>query len=174
MDRLLLVFRFALLLCLVSLFPTLGVAQTAPLAPSPFAGAPFALSAAEIKEAAAAVPISKEFSVQILYEEGNYRIAADGTVNYLHRMIFRVDAEDAVKVWSEASMRWDPWFENAAQLHARVLQPSGTFVELDQKTITDAPVKGDDSETYSSEHERRAPLPGVAVGSIVEETESVD
>ena len=48
------------------------------------------------------------------------------------------------------------------------------MVELDQKTITDAPVKGDDTETFSSEHVRRAPLPGMAVGSIVEETESVD
>jgi hypothetical protein len=34
-------------------------------------------------------------------------------------------------------------------------QPNGSFVELDQKTITDAPIHGEDNETYSSEHARR-------------------
>ena len=149
-------------------------AQAVPVSASPFAGAPFSLSAADVKSVSAGVPVSKEFSTQILYEEGNYRVAADGTLTYEHRLIYRVDAEDAIKGWSELSAQWDPWFENPAQLHARVLLPSGTFVELDQKTITDAPVKGDDSETFSSEHVRRAPLPGVAVGSIIEETERVE
>ena len=92
---------------------------------------------------------------------------------YTHRLIFRVDAQDSVDGWSEVSAQWDPWFEKPADLQARVLEGDGRFVELDQKTVTDAPVKGDDVETYSSEHVRRAPLPGVAVGSIVEEQETI-
>src|SRR6185437_12916298 len=66
------------------------------------------------------------------------------------------------------------WFERPAELHARVLEADGHFVELDQNTVTDAPVKGDDAETYSSEHVRRAPLPGVSVGAIVEEVQETD
>jgi hypothetical protein len=132
------------------------------------------MSADELKSASAAVPVSKEFGTEILYEEGIYRIGTDGALQYRHRLIYRVDTDDAAKGWAEISADWDPWFEAPAQLHARVLQANGAFVELDQKTVTDAPVKAVDSETFSSEHVRRAPLPGMAVGSIVEETEETD
>ncbi len=71
-------------------------------------------------------------------------------------------------------MAWDPWVDKPAELHARVLEPDGKFAELDQKTITDAPVKAEDAETFSSEHTRRAPLPGMTTGAIVEETETLD
>ena len=132
------------------------------------------MTAAELKDASAAIPPTKDYPAQILYEQGLYHIAPDGSMKYRHRLIYRVDAEAAVQGWSEIRSQYDPWFENQSQLHARILEANGSFVELDQKTITDAPVKGDDSETFSSQHIRRAPLPGMAVGSIVEETEAVD
>jgi tetratricopeptide (TPR) repeat protein/transglutaminase-like putative cysteine protease len=149
-------------------------AQGAPVQPVPFAGAPFTSSIAELKSASAAMPATKEFGAEILYEEGIYRIAADGTLKYQHRLIYRVDTESTVKSWAEVSSEWDPWFENPSQLHARVLQPDGNFVELDQKTITDAPVKAEDNETFSSRHVRRAPLPGMAIGAIIEETQNLE
>jgi tetratricopeptide (TPR) repeat protein len=139
-----------------------------------FQGEPFSSSVDEMRAASAAVPVDGDFETQVLLEEGSYRIADNGTLLYRHRLIFRVDGKDAIEGWSEASMTWDPWYEKPAEIHARVLLPNGRFLELDQKTITDAPVKGDDSETYSSEHERRAPLPGVSVGSIVEEVVEVE
>jgi hypothetical protein len=126
-----------------------------------------------MRAASAAVPVDGAFDTQVLLEEGLYRIADDGTLLYRHRLIFRVDGKEGVEGWSEASMTWDPWYEKPAEIHARVLEADGKFLELDQKTITDAPVKGDDTETYSSEHERRAPLPGVSIGSIVEEVVEV-
>jgi tetratricopeptide (TPR) repeat protein len=134
-------------------------------------GAAFSFSVTELKAASAAVPVTKEWGTRILYEEGHYSLAADGTLTYAHRMIYRVDTSEAAKGWAEISAQWDPWYEKPSQLHARVLQSDGSFVELDQKTVTDAPVKGEDTETFSSEHVRRAPLPGMAVGSIVEEQE---
>jgi tetratricopeptide (TPR) repeat protein len=139
-----------------------------------FRGEPFTSTVDEVRAAAAAVPVDPEFGVQVLLEEGTYRISADGRLLYRYRMIFRVDGKDSVEGWSEASIGWDPWYEQPAQIHARVLQADGKFLELDQKTITDAPVKGEDAETYSSERERRAPLPGVSVGTIVEEVEEVE
>lgn len=155
-------------------FLSQATAQSPATQPLPFSGAPFTSTVAELRSASAAVPVSKEFGAEILYEEGVYRIASDGTLNYQHRLIYRVDSEGAVKGWAETSSGWDPWYENPAQLHARVLQNDGTFVDLDQKTITDAPVKADDNETFSSRHVRRAPLPGIAIGVIVEETESLE
>jgi tetratricopeptide (TPR) repeat protein len=171
-------FRACIFSCLVSLlflfFGSLLAAQSAPAPESPYGATAFVLSAADLKNASAAIPVTKEYPAEVLYEEGLYRIGADGTLKYQHRLIYRVDAENAVKGWSEVSTSWDPWFENQAQIHARVLQSNGTFVELDQKTITDAPVKAEDRDTFSSQHVRRAPLPGMAVGSIVEETENLD
>lgn len=139
-----------------------------------FSGEPFTSTADELRAASSATPVDHDHSVQMLLRERRWVIAEDGTVAYRYRSIFRVDAEDAIEGWSEISASWDPWFEEPAQLHARVLQADGRFVELDQKTITDAPVKADDSETFSSEHVRRAPLPGVSVGAIVEEVEETD
>jgi tetratricopeptide (TPR) repeat protein len=160
---------------LVFLFVGLLGSSTALWGQAPtFAGEPFASSREELRAASAAIPVDHEYSVQVLLEEGQYVIAKDGTLAYRYRMIYRVDAPDAVENWSVVSAQWDPWFEKPAQLHARVLQGDGQFVELDQKTITDAPVKVEDAETFSSEHVRRAPLPGVSVGSIVEQVEDID
>lgn len=85
--------------------------------------------------------------VQILYEEGTFRVNPDGAVMYRHRMVYRVDAPGAVNGWSDISMSWDPWVDKPAELRARVLQTDGKFAESDPKTITDAPVKAEDSET---------------------------
>jgi tetratricopeptide (TPR) repeat protein len=132
-------------------------------------GEAFSESSAELTAASAAMPPNREYIAQILLDEGKYQIAADGTLHYEHRIIYRVDSAEGVKNWSEISASWDPWYEKQSQLRARIFQPDGSSVELDQKTITDAPIKGEDSDTFSSEHVRRAPLPGVAVGSIVEQ-----
>jgi tetratricopeptide (TPR) repeat protein len=167
---------FAVLLCLLpfSFLRAQVSPQSGGVSPTPLTGAPFSLTADELKSASAAIPVKKEFAAEILYEEGRYQIGADGALNYRHRLIYRVETDAAVKGWSEVSANWDPWYEKQAQIHARVLQPGGSFVELDQKTITDAPVKAEDDETFSSEHVRRAPLPGMAVGAIVEEEATIE
>jgi transglutaminase-like putative cysteine protease/tetratricopeptide (TPR) repeat protein len=120
------------------------------------------------------MPPAREFGAEIFYEEGIFRIAPDGTLYYRHRLVYRVDTDGTAKSWAELTADWDPWIEKPAQLNARVLQPDGTFAELDQKTVTDAPVKADDDETFSSRHVRRAPLPGMAIGSIAEETRTIE
>ncbi|MFC6645270.1 DUF3857 domain-containing protein [Granulicella cerasi] len=141
--------------------------------PSAKLGGPvFSATVAELRAASAAAAVTPDWDAQILLEESRYRFAADGTRVTEHRRVFRIDAQEAVKGWSEISQEWDPWFEKPSQLRARVLTPDGRFIELDQKTITDAPVKADDSETFSSEHVRRAPLPAISVGTIVEEVET--
>lgn len=137
-------------------------------------GEPFTATVEDLKAASAVVPVAKEFEAQVLFADAHYRFAADGTLAYRYRLVFRVDSAQAVSDWSEAQVTWDPWNQKPAQLHARVLEPDGHFVELEQKTVTDAPVKADDTEMYSSEHVRRAPLPGMQVGAIVEQMEEVD
>jgi len=154
----------ALLLALIPSAPA--------FAQAPDLSAPaFTLSAADLQTLSASIPVDKQFPAQVLYEEAKYQIAPDNTLTLIHRTVYRVDSDAAVRGWAEVSAQWDPWYEKPAQIHARVLQPDGTFVELDQKTITDAPVKAEDDVTFSSAHIRRAPLPGMAIGSIIEEQE---
>ena len=136
--------------------------------------APFTATAAELRSASVQMPTDSRYGAQILFEEGSYRIGLDGMLLYRHRLIYRVDLQSSVAGWSEISANWDPWFEKPVELRARVLEGNDHFTELDQKTVTDAAVKADDSETYSSGHVRRAPLPGVAVGAIVEEMETTE
>jgi len=57
-----------------------------------------------------------------------------------------VDGESAVKGWARCH-GVGPVFENQAQIHGGCCSER-VFVELDQKTITDAPVKAEDSETF--------------------------
>ncbi|MGB7190437.1 MAG: DUF3857 domain-containing protein, partial [Acidobacteriaceae bacterium] len=164
--------RRAIFLCLFAALLSSSAALSAQV--TTFAGEPFTSTVEQLRAASAAAPVDHEHSVQILLKERTYTVGGSGTVASRSRLIFRVDSQDAVDGWSEMSATWDPWFEGPAQLHARVLESDGRFVELDQSTITDAPVKGDDPETYSSEHVRRAPLPGVSVGAIVEEVQETD
>jgi hypothetical protein len=118
----------AILLALITSAPHAFTQAPSPLT---FSAPPFTVSAADLQSLSATIPVDKEFPAQILYEEGKYQIAADGTLTFTHRMVYRVDSDAAVRGWAEVSAQWDPWYEKPAQIHARVLQPDGTFVDLD-------------------------------------------
>ncbi|MES2221942.1 MAG: DUF3857 domain-containing protein [Acidobacteriota bacterium] len=164
----------AVLLPIVTLSAhTLG-AQAVPLSPSPFEGAAFSMSASDIRTAAASVPSDKISDATILYEETDYLISEKGTLHFIHRIVYRIDTNNGVRGWAEAAMDWDPWYQNPSQINARILQTDGTFATLDPKTITDSPINSDEAESYTSTRIRKAPLPGISIGSIVEEVVSVD
>jgi tetratricopeptide (TPR) repeat protein len=166
--------RFAVLSLL--LVPSLGglVRGQSPASPtaSPFEGSAFSMTAAAMRTASAAILPDKLSDATILYEEADYTISDTGALTYTHRMVYRIESHKGVEGWAESSLQWDPWYQEPSQIHARVLQPDGSFAELDQKTITDTAVNSD-AETYSSVRQRKAPLPGLAVGAIVEEVTSV-
>lgn len=170
-------FRTPALLVLAAFAAVVSLsAQTsnAPSLATPFDGSPFAKTAAEMRSASASILAEKTADVTILFEETTYKISATNMLSYTSRRIFRIESHAGVENWSEISLDWDPWYQNPSQLHARVLQPGGSFVELDQKTITDAPLNSTETETYTSSRQRKGPLPGLAVGSIVEQVATVD
>jgi len=56
-----------------------------------------------------------------------------------------------------------------------VISADGKVNPLDQKTITDGPANEESEDTYTDARVRKAPLPAMAVGAIVEEeTTDVD
>src|ERR1700759_3518575 len=96
---------FSLVVLLSSAVTATGFGQS-PATVSEFAGAPFSATAAELTAAAAVMPPNREYDAQILFEEGTYKFAADGTLAFQQRTIYRLDSANAVKNWAEISSPW--------------------------------------------------------------------
>ena len=133
------------------------------------AGPAFSASVADIQAEAAKMKPEPFMEATVFYERDSYQIAASGAVTLRHTLLYRIESQTAVEGWSETSEHWDPWYQKQPEIHARVMLPNGQVSQLDQKTITDGPAKEGDDDTYTDERIRKAPLPGLAVGAIVEE-----
>lgn len=103
---------------------------------------------------------------QILLLERIERFDAEGKLTTTWRHHSRVLTERGVEENSRVTARWSPWFESTPSVTARVRQPDGAVVELDQSTLSEAPASA--SGVYSDAKLLRAPIPAVRVGSIVE------
>lgn len=158
---------------LLTSVPQFAQSNASTIPASPFEGPAFSMSATDFQKAASAIPADKSSDATILYEEADYLFSGDGMLKYSFRIVYRVETQNGVRGSAEAAEAWDPWYQNRAEIQARVLQPDGAFAVLDPKTITDTPVASDKADTYTLAHVRRAPLPGVGVGSVVEEVLSV-
>jgi len=135
----------------------------------PVDGPAFSAPVDEIQKAAAEVTREQFMEATILFERDAYTLDAEGRVTLHHSMIYRIETQEGVNGWSESSEHWNPWYQKQPEIHARVIQADGKVSQLDQKTITDGPAKESDEDTYTDERIRKAPLPGLALGAIVEE-----
>ena len=157
-------------LSILLLLATLATASlTAQEAAWPLDGPAFSASPQELQEAAAKVPVEQFVEATVLFERDIYTIAPSGAVTIRHSLLYRIDNQSAIEGWSETSERWDPWYQSEPEIRARVILPNGLVSQLDPKTITDGPAREGDDDTYTDERIRKAPLPGLAVGAIVEE-----
>jgi tetratricopeptide (TPR) repeat protein len=84
-------------------------------------------------------------------------------------LIYKVMTQKGADGWDNISMDWEPWHEVRPMMRARVVTPDHQPHELDPKTISDAPLKDSDSTLYSDARQTRAPLPAIAIGSVVEQ-----
>ncbi len=133
-------------------------------------GPAFSSSVADIQKAASAIAPEKFMEATVLFERDAYKLDAQGRVTYRHSMIFRIETKAGVEDWAQTSERWEPWYQKQPEIHARVIGTDGRVSELDQKTITNGPANEEqEDDTYSDARIRKAPLPGLAIGAIVEE-----
>jgi hypothetical protein len=132
-------------------------------------GPAFEASAADVQKAAAQIAPEKFVEATVLFERDSYRFDAEGRVTYRHALLFRIETQQGVEDWAETSARYAPWYQNQPQIQARVILPDGRVSQLDPKTVTDGPAFKDNEDTYTDERVRKAPLPGLAVGALVEE-----
>ena len=138
-------------------------------------GSSFSASPSQLSAAAAHIKADKFAMVTVLYEEDKSVFDTQGRLTNSHRLIYRIETQDGVASWSEASVNWEPFYQNEPTIQARILRPDGSVVDLDQKTLTDIPAQNVSGGTYSDGRILKAPLPGLSIGAIVEmETRNTD
>jgi tetratricopeptide (TPR) repeat protein len=158
--------NFLLALLMAVLFAGQALGQT----PSwQLDGPAFSASVADIQNAAAKIIPEKFMDATVFFERDAYTIDEQGRVIYRHSMIYRIETQAGIENWAETSERWEPWYQKQPEIYARVILPDGRVSQLDQKTITDGPAQEEDEATYTDARIRKAPLPGLTAGAIVEE-----
>ncbi|MCK6545950.1 DUF3857 domain-containing protein [Myxococcota bacterium] len=118
-------------------------------------------------ERPSAAATSDEPGVTILRDAGHFVFERDGRLTSTWTQVARIETEAGAESWTSLSVQWAPWYEERPELRARVTTPDGRVLELDPKTIDDAPASDGDS-MYQDRRVVRAPIPGVRVGAIVE------
>ncbi|HEX4488766.1 MAG TPA: DUF3857 domain-containing protein [Terriglobales bacterium] len=120
--------------------------------------------------AAASEPVAPDgTAASVLRDEESYIFDADGRNIHTIYVVFKVLTQSGAENWDAVAADWEPWHEQRPTIRARVITPDFTVHQLDEKTITDAPEKENESSVYSDQRVMRAPLPAIASGSVVEE-----
>lgn len=153
-------------LAAVSLFVTVALPLFAQQ--QPWDGTPLSADPKAILDAAEKVPAGDADAV-VLLEEMHYVFDAQGRSTGTERLVYRVVAESAIDDWSTAVAGWAPWYQDRPEIVARVIAKDGSVHMLDPKAITESPAGDESMEIFSDNRLLRAPLPGIAVGSVVEE-----
>ncbi len=136
-------------------------------AADPWLGAPLSAEPRALLQAAARVD-GAGASVVILTEEGTQILDGAGARTYRYRTVYRVLRKEAVEGWASVEAEWSPWNEARPDLRARVVTADGLAHELDPATIAESGVGESSDEVYTDRRKLQAPLPAVAVGSVVE------
>jgi tetratricopeptide (TPR) repeat protein/transglutaminase-like putative cysteine protease len=134
----------------------------------PWEGNFMAAPAREVLAAAKAVPVAPGAEVVVLEEEQVRTFDADGKSRSRYRQIYLVLTEGAARDWDHLSAGWDPWYEEAPVIRARVISKDGRVSLLDPKSIEVSNPGARADAMYSDHRLMRAPLPAVAPGSVVE------
>lgn len=110
--------------------------------------------------------------VAIDLSEVTLRIEADGTSTRTWREVYRLRSAEPGDGWTHVFAFWRPWGDEPPRIDATVIAPDGTTQKLDPKTVSDQAYRNDDG-MLTDEKLRIAPLPGLALGSVVERTSVV-
>jgi tetratricopeptide (TPR) repeat protein len=117
--------------------------------------------------AAAEGVASGDFAVVILLDEAECVIDAQGGTVTRERMMLHVVAEAGVESVSEVRAGWQPWHGERPELAARVVSKDGVVHPMDAAALVEVPA-GEENDIFSDGRILRAPLPAVAVGSVIE------
>lgn len=154
-------------------FAFLALLTAAPLvAQTVFDGLPFSADPKALLAAAEKVEAKDQRTISLLHE-GTFTFEADGRTKSIWRQIERVVTADGVEGAGTVRAWWSPWYDERPVITARVIAKDGTVYTLDPKAIVEATAE-EEPDMFSDQHVLRAPLPGVAAGSVIETVITLD
>lgn len=146
-----------------------SLAASLPATSAPWEAAPFTAEPAALAAAAEALAAPRGAPVDVLVEEGTYRLDARGAATFTYRRVFRPLGAEAARRWARVEHGWAPWHQARPEIRARVVSPQGEATVLDPATLAEQGAAGGSPEVWSDRRVLGGPLPGVRPGSIVEE-----
>jgi|CXWL01.1.fsa_nt_gi tetratricopeptide (TPR) repeat protein/transglutaminase-like putative cysteine protease len=152
-------------LALVAADPLLAAPASSP--PEPWAGAPFHLAPKELLAATGGAPGKADADIQVFVHELGYQLDAAGLRRHTRHTVYKILTPDGIEDWAQVEQSYLPWYQEIPRFTVRVVTPDGKERGLDPKTIADSPA-AQEPELLDDERILRAPLPAVAVGSVVE------
>ena len=138
------------------------------LAADPWDGAPLSADPKALLAAAEQVPAG-EADVVVLLDEATHTFDEKGRSVSEQRMVYRIVAESAIDTFGSVNAPWAPWYQEKPVIQARVVTKDGTVHSLDGNAVIEAPAPEESLDIFSDNRVIRAPLPAVAVGSVVEQ-----
>ena len=146
----------------------LALASSVFAAGDPWDAAPFTSDPKALLAAAAAIP-DDDAGVVVLLDEAKHVFDDKGGSASTQRLVYRIGAESAIDEWGSVNAPWAPWYQEKPVIQARVITKDGTVHLLDANAISEAPAPEASLEIFSDNRVIRAPLPAVAVGSVIEQ-----
>lgn len=129
---------------------------------------PFLESAPEVLLASATTATEGYATdIVVIGEEGFYSFDDEGRRTLRYRLTYRILTQAGLDSWKSLSAVWSPWHEERPILRARVVRKDGSVYALDPQTIAETPVESSE-ELLSDQRRLLAPLPGIAIGAVVE------
>lgn len=167
--RLILLHRFTFCLVAATLSGFAGL--QAPAQPNaPLWKAPhFSIPARDLYQALSEVPVPDGANVTLFDDDERFSFDEDGRLTHVGHYIYKILTAKGAEGWDSLSVGWDPWHELRPVIRARIIEPDGTEHNVDPSAITEEPARGGDYKTYSDGKRLHAPLPGIAIGVVVEE-----
>src|ERR1044071_2678951 len=129
----------------------------------------FSATPAELLALAKSAAASADWPVIVLRDDSELNLDGSGRAHRRWRRVFVVTSQAGVDDWGVWSAEWSPFYQDKPTVRARVIEPDGTAVELDQKLIVDAPVSQQSATVFSDARSLEAPLPRLRIGAVVEE-----
>jgi transglutaminase-like putative cysteine protease len=164
--------------------PLVGLALSLTLAPAVRAQAPVVTPAGDPSVRADSIyrlalpagdPRAADDAYVYLLDDGIIRYEADGRGRRTYRQIVQILQPDAVETWAEQSFGYDPGHEHLTVNWLRVLRPDGSVVSESPTLAQDADVPAaTNAPVYSARKVRRFSLSGVAPGTIVDYSFTVE
>ena len=110
--------------------------------------------------------------IEVLMDEGRYRIDAQDRVTEIDRQIYRCITQDALEQHGVVQALWRPWYQDRPTISARVISPDGQAHVLNPNTLEELRIPSGQQNVYTDVKLLRAPLPALTAGCIAVGTHS--